>query len=372
MRRFRAAQATSGRRGPGGPSPPGGADHGIPHPGRLGGYHGRPRRESLVHRVRRSDRPDHSGRSDHRVPHPSELLRTESHHGRPDGNLWFTYEFGITGLAGSLRPARSPCFPPFRQSSAVCRSRSRLDRMATSGSRRSSATRSVGSLRPARSPSSPFPDPGDIKAGPDGNLWFTESEPIPPQLGQRNMIGRVTPSGQVTEFPLNGFLMSGETFGPDGNLWFTKGVYEPLAGGPPGAAKRVEYLSRITPAAQRNRRYNLGNLASGESQRRGDNIKLNLDLDLDLDVGPVAANCCLPGGGLGPTSCPGRVAPGQGPFNQGLPVLGASPVAHELVMSLLLSRPKRQKLRLRRRVTNVLPRELPAPARPGLGDFRGD
>ena len=93
-------------------------------------------------------------------------------------------------------------------------------------------------------------DPGDIKAGPDGNLWFTESEPMPPQPGQRNKIGRVTPTGQVTEFPLTGFLMSGEAFGPDGNLWFTEGVYEPFAGGPPGAAKRVEFLSRITPAGQ--------------------------------------------------------------------------------------------------------------------------
>src|SRR5262249_23331445 len=35
-------------------------------------------------------------------------------------------------------------------------------------------------------------DPFGITAGPDGNLWFTE------QIGDK--IGRITPSGTVTEF----------------------------------------------------------------------------------------------------------------------------------------------------------------------------
>ena len=91
--------------------------------------------------------------------------------------------------------------------------------------------------------------PGDIKAGPDGDLWFTETKPGPPSPGRRDMIGRITPSGQVTEFPMRGFLMSGEAFGPDGNLWFTQGVYEPITGGPIGF-KRAEFLTRITAAGQ--------------------------------------------------------------------------------------------------------------------------
>ncbi len=33
-----------------------------------------------------------------------------------------------------------------------------------------------------------------IKAGPDGNMWFTEL------VG--NMIGRITPNGTVKEFPI--------------------------------------------------------------------------------------------------------------------------------------------------------------------------
>ncbi|MDP9023957.1 MAG: hypothetical protein M3N13_01100 [Candidatus Eremiobacteraeota bacterium] len=53
----------------------------------------------------------------------------------------------------------------------------------------------------------------DITAGPDGNLWFTE---------ESAKLGRVTPSGTVTEFPLPSPLstLRGITAGADGNLWF--------------------------------------------------------------------------------------------------------------------------------------------------------
>jgi streptogramin lyase len=57
--------------------------------------------------------------------------------------------------------------------------------------------------------------PNDIAAGPDGNLWFTESN--------INRIGRITPGGIVIEFSA-GITSSpnGITAGPDGNLWFTE------------------------------------------------------------------------------------------------------------------------------------------------------
>jgi streptogramin lyase len=55
--------------------------------------------------------------------------------------------------------------------------------------------------------------PDGITAGPDRNMWFTEAN------GDR--IGRITPSGQLTEFPVNG-SPSGITGGSDGNLWFTE------------------------------------------------------------------------------------------------------------------------------------------------------
>jgi streptogramin lyase len=64
--------------------------------------------------------------------------------------------------------------------------------------------------------------PHGIKAGPDGNMWFTE------QIGQ---IGRITPSGAITEFPVPN--PSSRPFdittGPDGNLWFTELRAEKIA-----------------------------------------------------------------------------------------------------------------------------------------------
>jgi virginiamycin B lyase len=57
--------------------------------------------------------------------------------------------------------------------------------------------------------------PLGIAAGPDGNLWFTES-----LAG----IGRVTPEGEIVEFsiPTVGANASGIVAGPDGNLWFAE------------------------------------------------------------------------------------------------------------------------------------------------------
>ena len=56
--------------------------------------------------------------------------------------------------------------------------------------------------------------PNDITTGPDGNLWFTE-------FGK---IGRITPAGVITEFPIltaNSAAVQ-ITTGPDGKLWFTE------------------------------------------------------------------------------------------------------------------------------------------------------
>ena len=61
------------------------------------------------------------------------------------------------------------------------------------------------------------PGVSGIAAGPDGNLWFTEYD--------ANRIGRITPTGVVTEFSAGiseGSAPNGITAGPDGNLWFTE------------------------------------------------------------------------------------------------------------------------------------------------------
>lgn len=71
-----------------------------------------------------------------------------------------------------------------------------------------------------------------IVGGPDGNVWFTESG--------ASKIGRVTPSGQVTEFaiPTANARPSGIAAGPDGNVWFTEQESDPPA------------IGRITPSGQ--------------------------------------------------------------------------------------------------------------------------
>jgi streptogramin lyase len=54
-----------------------------------------------------------------------------------------------------------------------------------------------------------------ITLGPDGNLWFTEPS--------SHTIGRITPSGTITEFFISGSSQpQGIVAGPDGNLWFTQ------------------------------------------------------------------------------------------------------------------------------------------------------
>jgi streptogramin lyase len=53
----------------------------------------------------------------------------------------------------------------------------------------------------------------DVTPGPDGNVWFTEAG---------GMVGYVTPAGAVTEFSLgSGIQASSITAGPDGAVWFT-------------------------------------------------------------------------------------------------------------------------------------------------------
>ena len=54
--------------------------------------------------------------------------------------------------------------------------------------------------------------PAAITVGPDGNLWFTE--------WSGDKIGRMTPSGALTEFPASAGY--GITAGPDGAVWYSE------------------------------------------------------------------------------------------------------------------------------------------------------
>jgi virginiamycin B lyase len=68
-----------------------------------------------------------------------------------------------------------------------------------------------------------FADVSDIVVGPDGNLWFVSGMTLP-GLNFAASIIRMTPSGAMTTFPLpQNVGASRLLFGPDGALWFSEG-----------------------------------------------------------------------------------------------------------------------------------------------------
>ena len=79
-------------------------------------------------------------------------------------------------------------------------------------------------------------NPKFIVTGPDGHLWFTQDDEGNNLAG----IGRMTSNGELTAFPLpNGRSLGDIAVGSDGNLWFpwSTGAFIPTLG-----------ISRITPA----------------------------------------------------------------------------------------------------------------------------
>lgn len=69
--------------------------------------------------------------------------------------------------------------------------------------------------------------PEAIAEGPDGNIWFTGLHYLgnvggPPESVE--VIGRLTPAGQVSEYPLSGkeLGLTAITAGSDGSVWFTE------------------------------------------------------------------------------------------------------------------------------------------------------
>jgi len=90
--------------------------------------------------------------------------------------------------------------------------------------------------------------PSGITKGPDGNLWFAESNAY--------KIGRVTVSGSITEFPLPqpralSHGIADITAGPDGNLWFTQRWFERDCSGnctsyEAGAVSKISTAGKLT------------------------------------------------------------------------------------------------------------------------------
>jgi virginiamycin B lyase len=80
-----------------------------------------------------------------------------------------------------------------------------------------------------------------ITAGPDGALWFAENN--------GNKIGRITTAGAVTEYPIPTSRSSPGTIaaGPDGALWFTEGgSFNIQTGAVPGKIGRITTAGAVT------------------------------------------------------------------------------------------------------------------------------
>ena len=144
-------------------------------------------------------------------------------HGRgialgPDGFLWVA---GCEGCAG-FRPG-SPFvpFPPPNPQPGICPEEIVAGPDGNLWYQYVGRS-SIGRVSPLGAYTE-FPVPSgsvihDIAAGIDGNLWFTSSDFVDA------WVGRITPWGQVTEFPLPfGSVPRGITAGPDGALWFANG-----------------------------------------------------------------------------------------------------------------------------------------------------
>jgi virginiamycin B lyase len=167
-------------------------------------------------------------------PLPNPDFRPGDITGGPDGNLWFT-TLGTTpqtGKIGRITPAGvvSEFSLPFNSFSNSITA-------GPDGNIWFKVPDKIGRITPAGKISEfplsssslvdigHWPDTlygstlwGDITAGPDGALWFTE----PGTAVQNGKIGRITPTGTINEFPLPASQTHplGITKGPDGNLWF--------------------------------------------------------------------------------------------------------------------------------------------------------
>jgi streptogramin lyase len=96
-------------------------------------------------------------------------------------------------------------------------------------------------------------NPTSIVAGPDGNLWFTETQ------GQK--IGKITPSGSITEYSLpSGHMPYFITSDGSGNLWFTE---RQTGSTPENMVGKISIGGSLTEYAVSDMSYAIGGITKG-------------------------------------------------------------------------------------------------------------
>jgi len=145
----------------------------------------------------------------------------------PDGNVWFTF-FG-TARIGHVAPNGT-----FGDIAAASATDAALDMAAgsdgslwvtefndscTTEDGTGCAGGHIGHVHNGTITEFPLPEsdshPFAITAGPDGNMWFSETRP------DGAFLATITSDGTITENPVRGTSF-GMTSGPDGAIWFTE------------------------------------------------------------------------------------------------------------------------------------------------------
>jgi hypothetical protein len=173
----------------------------------------------------------------------------------PDGNLWFAENagpYGTPGVIGRITPSGALTAFPLPANNGVVVPTGGLTVgpdanlwFLANASGASGETGVIGRITPSGaltefplSANTGFPSGGLLTVGPDGNLWFPEQFPYAGPGAVTGAVGRITPSGALTEIPIND-VPGDLTVGPDGNLWF------PATSEGPGSA--ISEIGRITP-----------------------------------------------------------------------------------------------------------------------------
>jgi streptogramin lyase len=145
----------------------------------------------------------------------------------PDGNIWFTEQ--AVGKVGRMTPSGHvtefslpPPGPAARRAGGFSNSSPKgivtgpdhnlwIVESVGPGSAIARMTTSGHVTEYPLATTAPPQQPTNIVVGPDGNLWFNATD----------QMGRITPSGAITYFPIKGNSPWGLAAGADGNLWFT-------------------------------------------------------------------------------------------------------------------------------------------------------
>jgi len=144
----------------------------------------------------------------------------------PDGNIWYTQFYGtnigVSTPSGvtSEKPVTNQTHPFI----GITGGSADGNLWFLGGDNEVFRMTTGGSVTPFSIPT-PNATAQTITPGTDGNLWLTEFQKI----------GRITPSGTITEFPVSNQTGVKITRGPDGNVWFTGQINSPQ-------------LGRVTPA----------------------------------------------------------------------------------------------------------------------------